>query len=99
MDAMSLVQLNVVPLTAPVKVTAVVVAVLHTVWPGVATAFGVGFTMMVKASALPAQPCADGVTVTVAVTVEAPPLVAVKPAMLPLPEAARPMDGVVLTQA
>ena len=39
-----------------------------------------------------------GVTVTVAITGAAVPLVAVKAAILPLPLAAKPIDGVLFTQ-
>jgi hypothetical protein len=43
-----LVQLKVVPLTAPEKLTAVVLLPLHTVWSAGSFTVGVGFTVMVK---------------------------------------------------
>ena len=54
---------------------------------------------MVNVSTEPGQPLAVGVTVTVAVTGEVPGLVAVKVPMLPLPEAAKPIEVVVFVQA
>ena len=59
---------------------------------------GVGFTVMVKETGAPGQPFAVGVTVMVAITAVVPPFVAVNEAMLPLPLAASPMDGVSLIQ-
>jgi len=45
------------------------------------------------------QPLAVGVTVIVAITVDVPVLVAVNEGMLPVPFAARPMEGVLFTHA
>jgi hypothetical protein len=47
------VQLYVVPLTAPEKATAAVVAPLHNVWSAAAATVGVGFTVILKVSAQP----------------------------------------------
>jgi hypothetical protein len=54
---------------------------------------------MVKVLGVPTQPLAVGVTVIVAITVAVLALVAVKEGMSPVPLPARPMDGVLLTQA
>ena len=53
---------------------------------------------MVNVIGAPVQPLALGVTVMVAVTGVAPALVALKPAILPLPLAARPMVVLLLVQ-
>ena len=50
------------PLTAPVKLMAVVGAALHTVCPLTVFTVGVGFTVMVNVPTEPAQPFAEGVT-------------------------------------
>ena len=60
---------------------------------------GVGYTVMVNDSGVPTHPFAVGVTVIVAITVAVPLLVAVKEGMFPVPLAASPMDGVLLTHA
>ena len=86
------------PLTAPVKFTAVVVAPLHSVWFDTVFTVGVGFTVIVKVSAAPVHPLADGVTVIVAVTGVLPVLAAVKAAMLPVPLAARPIEALLFVQ-
>ena len=88
-----------VPVTGPAKVTAVVVAPLHKVWPVTAFTEGIGFTVIVKVRGVPTQALAVGVTVIVAVTGALPVLVALKEAMLPLPFAARPIEGSLLVQA
>jgi hypothetical protein len=59
---------------------------------------GRGFTVIVKVRGVPVQPLAEGVTVMVATTGVLVLLVAVKEAMLPLPLAARPIDGLLLVQ-
>ena len=82
----------------PVKVTAAVVAPLHRVCGVTASTVGVGFTVIVKVAGVPGQPFAVGVTVTVAVTGVLPVLVAVNAPMLPLPLAARPIEGVEFVQ-
>ena len=50
-----LVQLNVVPATAPVKVIAVVVAPAQSVWLATAFTVGVGLTVIVKVTGVPVQ--------------------------------------------
>ena len=90
-DVFEFVQLYVVPLTAPEKVTDAVVAPLHNVWSAAAATVGVGLTVIVNVSATPAQLFADGVTMIVAVTAVVPVFVAVNAPMLPVPVADRPI--------
>lgn len=96
-DGVLLVQLKVAP-TVPVKFTAVVVAFAHKLWSAGSVTVGIGFTVMVNVCAVPVHPASVGVTVIVATTGVVPALVAVKDAMLPLPLAASPIDGVLLVQ-
>ena len=86
------------PLTAPLNVTAEVVAPLHSVWSDDATTVGVGFTVMVNVSVAPEQLLADVVTTMVAVIGAVPVFVAVNAPILPVPEAARPIDVVLFVQ-
>ena len=60
---------------------------------------GVGYTVMVNDKGVPVHPFAVGVTVMVAITGAVPLLVAVKDGIFPVPLAASPMDGVLLTHA
>jgi uncharacterized phage infection (PIP) family protein YhgE len=62
------------------------------------TTEGAGFTVMVKLCGAPKQPFISGVTVMVAVTGFAPVLIAVKEVISPEPEAASPIEGVLLVQ-
>ena len=98
MAGLLLVQLYVVPATVPPKVTAVVAAPLQSVWLGTVFTVGVGFTVMVNVVGVPGHPLAVGVTVMVAVTDVVPVFTALKEAMFPLPEPAKPMDVVVFVQ-
>jgi hypothetical protein len=98
LDVVLLVQLYVVPLTAPLKFTAVVVAPLHNAWLDIVFTTGVGFTVIVNVPLVPVQPFADGVTVIVAVTGTEPVFAAANEDILPVPFAARPIDGVLLVQ-
>ena len=99
---LSLVQLYTVPGTLPVKAMVVMAFPEQIVCDdGVATASGVGLTVMVKLTGVPLQLTLlvyTGVTVIVAVTGALLVLVAVKLAILPVPLAARPMDGSLLVQ-
>jgi hypothetical protein len=101
-DGVLLVQLYVVPATAPPKLTAAVLAPLQTIWLLTAFTVGVGLTVIVKVRGVPVQVTPPlvklGVTVMVAVTGVVPVLTAGKEAMLPVPLAARPMDVVLLVQ-
>ena len=85
------VQLYTVPLTAPLKLTAVVAVLLHTVWPLTDATVGVGLTVSIKLSALPGHPFADGVTTIVTVLTVLPAFVAVNDAIFPVPLDARPI--------
>ena len=90
------------PVVGLLNVTAVVDVLLHTTWLATAFIVAVGFTVMVKVIGVPLQVTPPlvkaGVTVMVAVTGAVVALVAVKLAILPVPLAARPMDGVLLVQ-
>ena len=88
------VQVYVVPLTAPLKLTAVVDAPLHNVWLVGAVTVGVGLTVIVKFCGLPTQLFADGVTVTVAVTGALVVLLAENELILPEPVDANPIEVV-----
>lgn len=88
-----------VPVTGPAKFTAVVAAPLHKVWSGTLLAVGVGLTVMVNEPGVPGHPLAEGVAVMVAVTGAEPVFVAVNEDILPLPEPAKPMEGVLFTHA
>jgi hypothetical protein len=96
-EGVSLTQLKLAP-AVPAKVTSAVDAPLHTVWFAVALTTGVGFTVIVKLVVLPVHDPYKGVTVIVATTGTAPALMPVNAAMLPVPLAARPIEGVSLTQ-
>ena len=87
-----------VPATAPVKVTAAVVAPLHNVCGVTAATVGAGFTVIVKVTGVPGQPFAVGVTVTVEEIGAVPVLTAVKLPILPVPEAPRPVAVLSLVQ-
>jgi hypothetical protein len=63
---------------------------------GNTVATGVGDTLTVKDCTAPGQPANIGVTVITAVAVTVPVLMAVNAAMLPEPDAARPMVGLEL---
>jgi hypothetical protein len=99
MEVSLLVHEKVVPFTALVNAIAVEAAPLQTAWiDGVATAFGVGLTVMVAVIGVPGQLLATGVTVMTAVTGAVPLLTAEKEAMSPVPEAARPIVVLLLVQ-
>ena len=97
-DGVLFVQLYVAPGTEPVKLTAVVFAPLQTTWSAGSVTVGVGLTVMVKVCGVPGQPLADGVTVIVAVNGVPPVLTAVNAAMFPVPDAANPIEVVLLVQ-
>ena len=80
-------------------VTAAVVCPAHTVWLAMAFTDGVGFTVMVKLTGAPVQADGDdGVTVMVAVIGAAVAFVAIKLAILPVPDAASPMAVLLFVQ-
>ena len=101
---LSLVQAYVVvpPVLVVPKITDVVLAVLQTTWlPGWITS-PVGLTVMVKDCEGPVQstpPLVNiGVTMIVATTGAVPVLTVVNESMSPVPEAAKPIEGVSLVQ-
>ena len=85
------------------KVTAAVAEALHNTWFAGWLTCPVGFTVIVKVFVGPAQPTEPfvnvGVTTMVAITGAVPVFTAVNEAILPVPEAARPMLVVVLVHA
>lgn len=96
-EVLLFVQLNVAPLILDVRVIAEVAEPLHTACvAGVATAIGVGLTVIVAVIAGPKQPPAKGVIVIVAVTGVVPGLTAVKDGTLPLPDAVSPIEVLLL---
>ena len=99
MDGVLLTHAKVVPATGPATGINEVVAPLQYVTLLIALTVGVGLTVMVNDNGVPMQPFALGVIVTVATIIVVPALVAVKEGMFPVPLAARPMDGVLLTHA
>jgi hypothetical protein len=94
------VHVKVVPLTALVRtITVEAAALLQIVCAaGVATAFGVGLTVIVAVTGVPVQPFVVGVTVIVATTGALVGLDAVKDVISPVPEADRPIEVVLLVQ-
>ena len=86
----------------PLKLTAVVVAPLHTTWLATAFTVGVGFTVIVTVVVGPLQlippNTALGVTTIVAVTGALVPLTAVNTGILPTPLLAKPIPGVLFDQ-
>ena len=97
-DVLLFVQLKTVPLTAPLKLTALLAAPLHKAWLAGCITSGVGLTVIVKFCEAPGHPFANGETVIVAVTGALVKFVAVNAGILPLPLAARPMEVLLLVQ-
>jgi hypothetical protein len=97
-EVLSLVQIKLVALTAPVKFTALVADPVHKAWLAGCTTLGVGFTVSVKNRAMPGQPFAVGVTVIKPVAGRIPVLTPVNEAIFPMPLAARPMEVLSLVQ-
>jgi hypothetical protein len=94
------VQLYVTPVAMlPVKFTAVVAALLHTVWSAGLLTVGVGLTVIVKVVETPGQLLVDvGVTVIVPVIGAFVALVAVNGFMSPVPLAGKPIAALVFVQ-
>ncbi len=87
------------PVTVLLKLTTDVLAVLQTVCvAGDTFMVGVGDTLTVNDCTVPTQVADVGVTAITAVAVVLPVLVAVNAAMLPEPDAAKPIDVLVLVQ-
>ena len=95
MLVLSFVHENIAP-AVPLKLTSVLLMPLQTTWLLTALTVGVGSTVMVNDVVGPLQGPADGVTTTVATTGAAPVFTAVNGAMLPVPFAAKPIDGLSL---
>ena len=93
---LSLVQLNTVPLTVPVRTIVVIGPEQMVCEAGVAVASGVGFTSTVAVIGAPGQPLADGVMVNVTVIGEAVVLVNA-PLISPEPLAAIPVTVATLS--
>ena len=103
-DGVLLVQLNtaVPPLDGVVKLILAVGAPLHTTWLATGLTIGGGLTVIVNVIGVPTQLTAPlvyvGVTVIVATTGALVTFTAVKLAILPVPDAANPIDGALLVQ-
>ena len=98
---LSLVQSNVIPGTLPVNAMVLIADAEHTVCEaGVAVPVGTGLTEIVNDSGVPGQEelGSTGVTVIVAISVVVPELIAVNDAILPVPLAAKPIDGLLFVQ-
>lgn len=99
---LSFVQLYTVPATGPDIVTAVVAAPAQSTWFAITFTVGVGFTVIVKLIAGPVHVTPPdvnvGVTVIVATRAALVVLVAVKPGIFPVPDAARPMPVLLFAQ-
>jgi len=97
-----LVHVNVVPVTGLVKNTAAVLSRSQRIWLFTGSTVGRGLMVMVNVRGVPEQVSPllrkDGVTVMVAVTGAALLLATVNGGMFPVPEVARPMEGVLLVQ-
>lgn len=92
-DASELIHSNVVPGVVLVKFeVGIFIPSQTTVSDGTIT-FGPGLILIVNETGIPTHPFAAGVTVILAVTGRAVLLIAIKEGMLPVPLAARPMEG------
>ena len=98
MEVLSFIQLYVVPGTPPLKPSAPALTPLHNTRSAGTITSGVGFTLIVNFLVRPVHPSATGVTLIVAVSIEVPVLVTVKPAISPLPLEARLMEVLSLLQ-
>jgi hypothetical protein len=87
----------VVPVTDEVNVTGIVAVLLHSVWlVGVTDATGIGFTVIVNDWAVPVQPFAEGVTVTIDEIGVLPGLLVGKELISPVPRADSPVAVLLL---
>ena len=96
-------QEKVAPDTLLVNTTDGTVAPLQCVWLTIGVTAGIGLTVIVKVMGVPVHTAptlgeVTGVTVIVAVTGAEPAFCAVKDGILPLPAAARPIEGVLFVQ-
>ena len=92
------VQSNVVPGVVLVKAEAAIVSPSQTIISTGTATTGVGFTVIVYETGTPEQPLAVGVTVIVDVTGSAVLFVPANDGVLPVPLAARPIEGSVFVQ-
>lgn len=97
-DVFELVHVNVVPDVALLNVKPDTTAPLQISASDGTVTSGEGFTVMVKLVGIPAQPLADAVTDMVAIIGSDVVFVAVKPGMLPVPDAARPIEELLFVQ-
>lgn len=97
-DVLLFVQVKEVPLTAPVKLMALVIAPLHTIWLAGCTTSGVGLTVIVNTTGGAVHKAVEAVTEILAVTGALPVLMAVNAGIFPTPLAARPMDVLLFVQ-
>ena len=87
------------PVAGLLKVIALVDEPLHNTWLATVFTVAIGFTVMVKLIGTPVQPfVVVGVTVMVAVIAFVKLFAVVKDGILPLPLAAKPMEGLLFTQ-
>jgi len=87
------------PVVGLVKLIAAVTVPLQNTWPATGFTTGVGFTVIVNVIGVPTQPVGPtGVTVIVATSGPLVAFVVTNGAISPVPEAARPMAGVLLVQ-
>jgi hypothetical protein len=102
MEGLLFTQLYVVPATPLLNTIGNVVALAQCIWFEIAFTFPVGLTVMVNVLDVPTQLTPAfvnvGVIVMVAVTGVLLALLAIKDAILPAPVAAKPIEGVLLTQ-
>jgi hypothetical protein len=102
MDGLLFTQVYEVPATPLVNTIGNVVALAQCIWLEIAFTLPVGFTVMVNVLDVPTQLTPAlvkvGVIVIVAVTGVLVTLVAINEAILPAPVAAKPIEGVLLTQ-
>ncbi len=102
MEALLLVQLNVVPVTVPVKLMADTLSSAQTTLFVTLFTVGAGLTVNVNVMGVPVQVLPPleywGVTVMVATTGAVPVFLAEKEGMLPVPEAPRPILVLLLVQ-
>ncbi len=92
-DASELIQSNVVPCVMLVKFDAAIAAPLQTTVSDGTITFGPGLILIVNETGIPKHPFAAGVTVISAVTGRLVLLVAINEGILPVPLAARPIEG------
>ena len=87
------------PVAGLLKFIALVDEPLHNTWLATVFTIAIGFTVMVKLIGTPVQPLVVvGVTVMVAVVALVKLFAVVNDGILPLPLAAKPIEGLLLTQ-